>query len=59
MSTADIEPDAASAPLTGSRLRHRYQVATVRHGSQFAATSRASLRLLGSVGGLLGGLNGR
>jgi hypothetical protein len=33
---------------TESRLRHRYQVATVRHGSQLTATSRASLRETGS-----------
>src|SRR6476661_4193499 len=33
---------------TGSRLRHMYQVATVRHGSQLAETSRASLRETGS-----------
>jgi len=33
---------------TGSRLRHKYHVATVRQGSQFAATSRASLRETGS-----------
>src|SRR6478735_2740614 len=33
---------------TGSRLRHMYQVATVRQGSQLAETSRASLRDTGS-----------
>jgi hypothetical protein len=35
-------------PEIGSKLRHKYQVATVRQGSQLAATSRASLRDTGS-----------
>jgi hypothetical protein len=32
----------------GSMLRHMYQVATVLHGSQLAATSLASWRVTGS-----------
>ena len=35
--------------MTGSRLRHKYHVATVRQGSQLADTSRASLRDTGSA----------
>src|SRR5450830_660345 len=38
----------AAGAAAGSRLRHKYHVATVRHGSQLAETSRASLRETGS-----------
>ena len=47
---ATMEAPELNAQLAGaeSRLRQRYHVATVHQGSQFAATSRASLRDTGS-----------